>query len=63
MLILADTNILIRVEITGHPDHVEAASAVRILRAAGHTFGMAAQKHPSSGTSAPDRPPPAGASG
>jgi predicted nucleic acid-binding protein len=43
MLILADTNVLIRMEIAGHPDHVEAASAVRILRAAGHTFGMAAQ--------------------
>lgn len=43
MLLLADTNILIRVKISTHPDHAEVALAVRVLRRAGHKFVMATQ--------------------
>lgn len=43
MLILVDTNILLRLEITVDPKHAEVDSAISILRAAGHDFAMAAQ--------------------
>lgn len=43
MLILVDTNILIRLEITTDPKHAEVDSAVRLLQAAGHSLVMTAQ--------------------
>jgi predicted nucleic acid-binding protein len=43
MLLLLDTNVLLRLVVTKHPDHAEVASAVRVLRRVGHTFAMAMQ--------------------
>lgn len=43
MVILVDTNILLRLEITTDPRHAEVDAAVGILRAAGHDLVMTPQ--------------------
>ena len=45
MLILVDTNILLRLVEPGHSRHAESVRAVRVLRSAGHTLCVVPQVH------------------